>query len=108
MQRFYFDEPVIVWLVPDRHDLGVRRIRDLAEGLAALHRYGIETLKGDGQPCREWRTAAAALTRARREPTPHHLSSARSALMRAADKAGSLTVPDPLSVLAEHGYEFAP
>ena len=44
MNRTNFEEPLVVWLIPDRHDLGVRRIWDVQEGLAALHRYGIERL----------------------------------------------------------------
>jgi hypothetical protein len=108
MRRLYFEEPVVVWLVRDRHELGVRRVRDVHDGLAALHRYGIETLKGDGRPCREWRAAAASLLRAAKEPTPGHLARARDSLSRAAAKVGALSVPDPLGVLADRGYDFAP
>ena len=108
MDRICFDEPVVVWLVHGRHDLGVRRIRDVQDGLAALHRYGLEALRGEGRPCREWRYAAAALMRARRNPDAGSVARARLALAKAAAKVGALTVPDPLAILASRGYAFAP
>lgn len=108
MNRICFEEPVVVWLVPGRHELGMRRIRDVHDGLAALHRYGLETLRGEGGACREWRYAAATLMRARRDPNPDAVARARHALAKAAAKVGALAVPDPLAVLASRGYAFAP
>lgn len=108
MQQISFDEPVVVWLVSDRHELGVRRIRDVHDGMAALHRYGIETLKRSGSPCCEWRLAAESLVKARNEPTSEHVAGARRALSMAAAKAGALAAPDPLGILADRGFAFAP
>jgi hypothetical protein len=108
MNRTNFEEPLVVWLIPDRHDLGVRRIWDVQEGLAALHRYGIERLQRGGEPCREWREAAAALLLAHRHPTPHALNHARRALGSAAEKAGALAAPEKLSRLVAAGHAFAP
>ncbi|RVU21697.1 hypothetical protein [Methylobacterium oryzihabitans] len=76
-----FSEPVVVWLDPEHPEFGLRDIRTVAEGLAALHRYDL----GDARsgPCRHlWDEAAAALVRARSEPTPDHLARARAALGR--------------------------
>lgn len=108
MQTLCFDEPIVVWLELGRQDRGVRRIRDVHDGLAALHRYGIETLKREGRPCREWRRAAALLVRARSQPSTDRIRRARAALAEAATMVGALAVPDPLGVLAERGYAFAP
>jgi hypothetical protein len=108
LKRMNFEEPLVVWLIPDRHDLGVRRIWDVSEGLAALHRYGIERLRRGGKPCREWREAAAALLLARKHPTPHALEHARRALGSAAAKAGALAAPEALSMLVAKGHAFAP
>ncbi len=108
LKRISFAEPIVVWLVPECHDLGTRRIWDVHDGLAALHRYGLERLRRGGRPCREWREAAAALSIARRYPTPNSVAHARRALGHAAEKAGALAVPDCLSMLAANGYDFAP
>ncbi len=108
LKRMRFEEPLVVWLIPDRHDLGVRRIWDVQEGLAALHRYGLERLRPGGKPCVEWREAAAALLIARRHPTPRALEHARRALGSAAAKADALAAPDELSMLVARGLAFAP
>ena len=78
------------------------------DGLASLHRYGLETLKRDGCPCREWRVAAAALVRARHLPSADRLQHARKTLAAAANMVGALAAPDPLGILADRGYAFAP
>jgi hypothetical protein len=106
--RIAFEEPLVVWLVPDRHDLGMRRIWSVEDGLAALHRYGIQQLGGGERPSREWREASAALNLARRYPTPGAVEHARRALGNVAERAGALAVPESLSVLAANGFDFAP
>jgi hypothetical protein len=110
IQRILFDEPVVVWLVPDRHDLGVRKIWDVQDGRAALFRYGIENLRQkagrEGQLV--WSDAARALLNAKRNPRPDSISFARGALIRAAERAGALPCPDPLSALIARGLDFAP
>jgi hypothetical protein len=110
MERIQFDEPVVVWLVPERHELGVRRIRDVQEGRAALFRYGIEKLRkgAGGEARRLWADASHALFTATRNPRPDCVSRARRALLSAARKAGALTAPDPLGDLVARGFDFAP
>lgn len=110
IERILFDEPVVVWLVPDRHELGVRRIWDVQDGRAALFRYGIENLRRnagrEGQIL--WSDASRALLNAKRNPRPDFISFARRALLRAAARAGALPCPDPLSTLVARGLDFAP
>jgi hypothetical protein len=108
--RVLFSEPVVVWLVPGRHALGVRRIRDVQDGRAALHRYGIENLRKtcDSEARTLWNAASRALLNAVRNPRPDSIDHARAALVRVAGKAGALPCPDPLSDLIARGYDFAP
>jgi hypothetical protein len=110
IERILFDEPVVVWLVPDRHDLGVRRIWDVQEGRAALFRYGIGSLRqsADRDGRRVWSDASRALLDAKRDPCPDAIRVARGALLQAARRAGALPCPDPLPTLIAEGYDFAP
>lgn len=95
-QRLAFDRPVVVWLQPGRPNEGVRRIGNVNDGLAALHRYGIGRLKDGRIPCWEWRDAYSALSLARELVTPDTITAARTALCRAAQRAGALADPEPV------------
>lgn len=110
LQRIRFEEPLVVWLVPNRHELGVRKIADVQEGRAALYRYGIEGLRY--ARCREerriWAEACHALLSATSNPRPEYVSRARRALSTAARKAGALTCPDLRGELLTKGLDFAP
>ena len=110
VERIRFDEPVVVWLVPGRHALGVRRIRDVQDGRAALHRYGMENLRQtfDTEAQILWNAASRALLNAERNPRRDAIDHARAALVRVAGKAGALPCPDPLSGLIARGFDFAP
>ncbi|NNM73539.1 hypothetical protein [Enterovirga aerilata] len=107
MPRIPFPEPVAVWLFNGQPDLGMRLIRDVHDGLAALHRYGIENLKNDGCPCREWRVARSALDEALREPTLENVSAARTALIDAAARVGALAATDGHGIFIMRREPFA-
>ena len=81
-----FDAPVVVWADRLNHGAGQHSIGTVADGLQALHRYGMERLRTDPL----WKAAAAALARAQLTPTPAALDGARSALQAVAKEAGSL------------------
>jgi hypothetical protein len=98
-KRIPFDEPLAVWLFNGRPDMGMRLIRDVHDALAALHRYGLETMKNDGQPCREWRLARSALLRALQDRSPAAVSEARSAIVRAAESVGALAATNRVEIL---------
>jgi hypothetical protein len=110
IEKILFDEPVVVWLVPDRHDLGVRKIWDVQDGRAALFRYGLEKLRENSGRDSQivWSEAARALLNAKRNPQPASISFARGALVKAAERAGAFPCPDPLSTLIARGLDFAP
>jgi hypothetical protein len=108
LKRVWFREPIAVWLFNGRPDLGMRLIRDVHDGLAALHRYGIENLKRDGRPCREWRIARSTLDHALQVPTPENVAAARAALVHAADRVGALAASDSYEILVLRGEPFAP
>ena len=95
MPRFFFGRPVEVWLDPKRRDFGTTSVESVAEGLVALHRYGLGEFREDrlGRPRREWEEAAGALVLARENPTPANVEKARTALERLARAAGSLAHP---------------
>ena len=67
MTRSFVAKPVVVWLDPKRRDFGTMAIQDVAEGLVALHRYGLGEFRMDrlGRPRREWEQAAGTLVLAR-------------------------------------------
>lgn len=102
MQKVAFKEPVVLWLDRKRRDFGTKTIRDVHEGLAALHRFGLGDCRLDekGRPRAEWALAAAALTRARLEPSPENVEAARVALCAVARVAKALAsarpAPSPL------------
>ena len=110
VQRHPFPSPVVVWLVPKQHQFGVRRIRDVEEGRAAVFRYGIQDLRhAPSDTFREiWIEASTALVAASRNPEPALIAQARVALVRAAMSAGALASPDELSELSANGWDFAP
>jgi alkanesulfonate monooxygenase SsuD/methylene tetrahydromethanopterin reductase-like flavin-dependent oxidoreductase (luciferase family) len=90
--RIAFDEPVPLYRVAGQPELGIRRIRDVHEGRAALFRYGIERLRASPshQNRAIWTEAEAALLGAARDPQPPVVEQARRALERAARHADVL------------------
>ena len=94
-----FVKPLVIWLDPTRPDFGTTSINDVAEGLMALHRYGLGEFRADrrGRPRREWEQAAGALVLAKMDPTPANVDAARAALERLARAAGSLASPTSAS-----------
>lgn len=96
-----FKEPVVLWLDRRRRDFGTTSITTVHEGLAALHRYGLGDCRLDdgGRPRREWALAAAALTKARMEPSLENVEAARKALCTVARLAGALAPPLPAPAL---------
>lgn len=97
MQKMAFKAPVVLWLDRKRPDFGTKTIRDVHEGLAALHRFGLGDCRLDekGRPRGEWAHAAAALTRARLEPCPENVEAARMALCAVARRARALAPAPP-------------
>jgi hypothetical protein len=88
-----FEEAVVVWLDPSRHDFGVTLINDVPSGLSALHRYGIgEALQGAEAPL--WHIAAGALVRADLEPSTMNTEKACDAFLRLVKR----TVPVPSDI----------
>lgn len=110
VKRNPFASPVVVWLVPRQQQYGVRRIRDVEEGRAAIFRYGIQDLRHDPSSASRqiWIEASIALLAASRSPEPALIARARVALVRAAMSAGALASPDELSELSANGWDFAP
>ena len=87
-----FSKPLVIWLDPNRRDFGTTSISDVAQGLMALHRYGLGEFRADrrGRPRKEWQQAAGALVLAKMDPTPANVAHARAALEKLARAAGSL------------------
>ena len=108
MQRVYFHEPVGVWLFKGRPDQGIRLIRDVHDGLAALHRYGIETLKCCSRSGTDWGQAQHALLHALENPRPDKVREAREAVSQAAARVGALAANDSFEILMLRGEPFAP
>lgn len=92
MQRIAFREPVVIWLDRRKKAFGTKRIEDVQGGLTALHRFGLGECRLDerGRPREEWALAAAALLRARTDPTPENIEAARRALCGVAVLARAL------------------
>jgi hypothetical protein len=97
VQKVAFREPVFLWLDGKRRDFGTKTISSVHEGLAALHRFGLGDCRLDetGRPRREWAHAAAALTKARMEPSPDNVEKARRALCAVAQMARALAPAPP-------------
>jgi hypothetical protein len=109
-KRTPFSSPVVVWLVPLEHHHGVRRIRDVEEGRAAIFRYGMQNLRRAACSTSQhiWNEAWTALAEASRSPEPILVAQARVALVRAAMRSEALASPDELSELSANGWDFAP
>lgn len=97
MQRMTFKEPVVLWFDRRRPDFGTKSIGNVHEGLAALHRFGLGECRLDekGLSRCEWAQAAAALTRARMDPSPENIEEARKALCIVARMANALAPATP-------------
>jgi hypothetical protein len=109
-ERTPFASPIVVWLVPRHHRFGVRRIRDVEEGRAAIFRYGMQDLRRDPVSISQliWTDAWTTLAAASCSPEPALIIQARAALVRAAMCAEALASPDELSELSANGWDFAP
>jgi hypothetical protein len=109
-RRTLFLTPVVVWLVPLEHQHGVRRIRDVEEGRAAIFRYGMQNLRRAASRTSQhiWTEAWTALAEASRSSEPLLIAHARAALVRAAKRSEALASPDELSELSANGWAFAP
>ena len=89
----FFSDPVIVWLDPARPDFGVRLIRNVPEGLAALHRHKLnDALRNENAHL--WHSAANALRRADANQTSENIQDAFEALLRLTKKVA----PVPSSI----------
>jgi hypothetical protein len=108
IQRVYFHEPIAVWLFNGRPHQGMRLIRDVHDGLAALHRYGFETLKGSGRPFCHWGHTKSALLQALEDPRPEMVLEAREAVFHAAVRVGALAANNSFEILMLRGEPFAP
>jgi hypothetical protein len=109
-KRTPFSSPVVVWLVPLKNQFGVRRIRDVEEGRAAIFRYGMQNLRGATSITSRhiWTEAWVSLADASRSAESILIAQARAALVRAAMRVEALASPDELSELSANGWDFAP
>lgn len=88
-----FPDPVVVWLDPERPDFGIKLIRNVPEGLFALHRYKLdEALRGEHAHL--WHASADALCRADANQTSENIENAYEALLRLTKKVA----PVPSSI----------
>jgi hypothetical protein len=87
-----FGAPVYVYVEAAQPELGMLIIDDVDAALAALHRGDLGAFRFQKNHCEraEWTQALYALTRAKFDPNPDKIETARSALRNLAAASGAL------------------
>lgn len=84
--RVRLTQPLLLWLDPTKTCMGRRWVATVADGLAALHRYGLDRHRATPA----WQAAQTALQVAQADPQPAHITAAEVALQHLAQAAGAL------------------
>ncbi len=87
-----FGAPVYVYIEAAQPELGMLILGDVDAGLAALHRGDLGAFRFQKNHCEraEWTQALYALTRAKFDPNPDKIETARSAFRKLAAASGAL------------------
>ena len=87
-----FGAPVYVYVAAAQPELGMIILGDVDAALAALHRGDLGAFRFQKNHCEraEWTKALFALTRAKSDPNPDKIETARSAFRNLAAASGAL------------------